>query len=166
MRSRRPRARLRKAETPEVVELVSEQTAVPYDESLLESARTQWQFGDWESLARLDIEGIQHHPYRSRLALFAAAGRFQQGELNDACRFLRLAQDWGCSNRLVVQVLVSGMHNTLGCANVLLGRELQALGHFHSAVTLGGVPGDARLLSDVRVRRQRSRLDASETHGT
>ena len=27
---------------------------VPYDENLLERARTQWQFGDWESLARID----------------------------------------------------------------------------------------------------------------
>ncbi|MBC7488803.1 MAG: hypothetical protein H7240_00945, partial [Glaciimonas sp.] len=27
------------------------QTVVPYDENLLELSRTQWQFGDWASLA-------------------------------------------------------------------------------------------------------------------
>ena len=30
------------------------QNVVPYDENLLERSRTQWQIGDWESLAKLE----------------------------------------------------------------------------------------------------------------
>ncbi|MGI9210908.1 MAG: hypothetical protein ACR2HF_00380, partial [Methylococcaceae bacterium] len=31
---------------------------VAYDEYLLEKSRTQWQFGDWNSLAKLDRETL------------------------------------------------------------------------------------------------------------
>jgi hypothetical protein len=55
---------------------------VPYDEALLDRARTQWQFGDWESLAAITQEHIQHHPDRAKLALLAAAGMQQMGPLS------------------------------------------------------------------------------------
>jgi hypothetical protein len=38
----------------QVVETQPDQAVVPYDENLLERARTQWQFGDWQSLASLE----------------------------------------------------------------------------------------------------------------
>ena len=63
---------------------------VPYDENLLEKSRTQWQFGDWDSLAQIDREQIQHHPDRARLALLAAAGRLQNGENAESCSRIRL----------------------------------------------------------------------------
>jgi hypothetical protein len=87
---------------------------VPYDENLLEKSRTQWQFGDWESLAGLEREKIQHHPDRAKLALLGAAGRLQIGKSEEARRFVRLAQDWGAGKRLISQVLVAGVHNSLG----------------------------------------------------
>jgi hypothetical protein len=40
----------------------TESEVVPYDERLLERSRTQWQFGDWDSLVKLDRETLQHHP--------------------------------------------------------------------------------------------------------
>jgi hypothetical protein len=57
---------------------------VPYDEALLDRARTQWQFGDWESLAAITQEHIQHHPDRAKLALLAAAGLQQLGQAEPA----------------------------------------------------------------------------------
>lgn len=61
----------------QTVELFDESGAnhVPYDEPLLERARTRWQFGDWNSLGQLDRNTLQHHPNRTKLALLAAAGR-------------------------------------------------------------------------------------------
>ena len=35
------------------------QSFVPYDENLLERSRTQWQFGDWASLAKLERHTLQ-----------------------------------------------------------------------------------------------------------
>ena len=127
---------------------------VPYDETLLERSRTQWQFGDWESLSQLNQEALQHHPQRAKLALLAAAGRFQLGEENEAHQYIRLALDWGCSPRLVKQILVSGVHNTLGVATALLDSTQRSSAHFRNALKLGGIPGDVDLLVDVRLSRQ------------
>jgi hypothetical protein len=113
---------------------------VPYDENLLERARTQWQFGDWESLAKLDRETLQHHPDRAKLALLAAAGQFQQGDARLGRTFVRLAQDWGCSRKLISQIIIAGTHNSLGRAAALLGQEARALAHFNDAIAIG-TPG-------------------------
>mgnify|MGYP005848835797 CR=1 FL=1 len=127
-----------------------EAETVPYDEALLDAARTQWQFGDWMSLAALDAARIEHHPERARLALLAAVGRFQCADLNEAHRYIRLAQDWGISSGLVDQVLISGTHNLLGCVRAALGSHEKARQHFADAVRLSGVSGDARLLTRIR----------------
>lgn len=123
---------------------------VPYDEGLLDAARTQWQFGDWASLAALDTARIQHHPERARLALLAAAGRFQCADRNEAHRYARLAQDWGANSRLIAQVLISGVHNTLGHVRALLGYHEKASRHFADAIRYSGVSGDVRLLTQIR----------------
>ena len=128
---------------------------VPYDETLLDRARTQWQFGDWESLVKLDLESIQHHPQRAKLALLAAAGHFQQGYQNEAYRYIRIAEDWGCSRKLIVQMIISGTHNSLGIADSIIGRQSYAEDHFHHAVNLGGIPGDPDLFARARVTWQR-----------
>jgi hypothetical protein len=127
---------------------------MPYDDTLLEYARTQWQFGDWKSLASITQEKLQHHPQRAKLALLAATGHFQLGNQQDAHLFIRLAEDWGCSKKLIAQMLVSGAHNSLGCATALIDQDTRAKGHFRLAVTLGGIPGDVNLLTDARATKQ------------
>lgn len=127
---------------------------MPYDENLLECGRTQWQFGDWDRLCRLTLDAIQHHPQRAKLALLAAAGHFQRGDKNTAYRFVRLAQDWGCSRKLIAQMLISGAYNALACAAACLDQPARATANFRSAVELGGVPGDADLLTEARAIRQ------------
>lgn len=126
---------------------------VPYDDTLLEYARTQWQFGDWENLASITLEKLQHHPQRAKLALLAATGHFQIGNQQEAHRLIRLAEDWGCSRRLIAQMLISGTHHSLGCSAELIGRQPRALEHFHQAVMFGGIPGDPELLAGVRSAR-------------
>lgn len=138
------------SKTVVVIESDCEQSVAPYDETLLESARTQWQFGDWENLANIKIDVIQHHPQRAKLALLAAAGHFQNDDQNEAHRYIRLAQDWGCSRKLIAQLLISGTHNALGCAAAILGQQTRSEEHFRNAVRSGGVPGDVNLLTRAR----------------
>lgn len=133
---------------------MSDSEIVAYDENLLESARTQWQFGDWEKLASLVVEIIQHHPERAKLALLGAAGHFQRGDKNEAYRLIRLAQDWGCSRKAIAQILISGVHNSLARVAAGMDQQLRASEHFQHAVKLGGVPGDSDLLAEVRIARQ------------
>jgi len=131
---------------------------VPYDENLLERSRTQWQFGDWESLAGIDRVTLQHHPERAKLALLAAAGRLQLGQSDQASPFIRLALDWGCSEKLVAQILCSGVYNSLGCAAALAGRQDKAELSFSKAVALGAGGADVSLLKIARVNQQSKRL--------
>jgi hypothetical protein len=79
---------------------------VAFDENLLERARAQWQFGDWESLTNISRESLQHHPDRAKLSLLVAAGHAQCGRKEKLQHFIRLAKDWGCSRRLISQVFI------------------------------------------------------------
>jgi hypothetical protein len=138
------------------------QNVVPYDENLLERSRTQWQFGDWESLARLERDILQHHPDRAKLALLAAAGHLQQGDNQAARQFTRLAKDWGCSKKLISQILISGVHNSLGRAAAISGQAQRALQHFHSSIESGAAHSEVSLLTEARLNRQLTELGLSQ----
>lgn len=131
---------------------------VPYDENLLERSRTQWQFGDWQSLTQLQRETLQHHPDRSKLALLAAAGHQQLGNMSAARQLTRLAQDWGCSKKLISQILIAGVHNSLGRAAAIGGRPQQALQHFENSLKIATPGGDLRLLVRARAREELAQL--------
>lgn len=134
--------------------LVHKGELMPRDEQLLDRALTQWQFGDWSTLAKLDPNDFAQHPRRARLALLAAAGHQQLGHQEETRRLVRLAHEWGCDRTLIARVLISGVYNTLGCANALVGRSAQALGHFEAAMQVGLPGGETRLLGPVRIRQQ------------
>jgi hypothetical protein len=129
---------------------------VPFDENLLERSRTQWQFGDWASLAKLDRDTLQHHPDRAKLALLAAAGQAQQGDAEQARQYIRLAQDWGCSKKLISQVLISGVHNSLGRAAAAGGHAQKTAQHFENAIRVGMPNLDSRMLTQARAQQQLS----------
>jgi len=131
---------------------------VPYDENLLERSRTQWQFGDWESLAKLERDTLQHHPDRAKLALLAASGRLQTGQDAEARQYIRLAQDWGVSKKLLTRILAAGVHNSLGRAAAIVGDNPRALQHFQSAIATGAPGSEARLLAQARISNQYHQL--------
>ena len=136
----------------------SASSILPYDENLLERSHTQWQFGDWESLTKLERDTLQHHPDRAKLALLAAAGHLQQGDSQAARQFTQLAQDWGCSKKLIGQILISGVHNSLGRAAAVSGQIHWALQHFQSAIQVGAANSEVRLLTEARGNQQLTQL--------
>ena len=131
---------------------------VPYDENLMERARTQWQFGDWQSLANLDRDSLQHHPDRAKLVLLAGAGRLQIGKANEARQYIRLAQDWGCSKKHISQVLISGVHNSIGMAAAMGAHQQRAALHFEKAISIGSPSSDIQLLTQARTTHQVGQL--------
>jgi hypothetical protein len=156
-----PAPRRRKAPAKQlaaVLEAQPEQTLVSYDENLLERARTQWQFGDWQSLAQLSRDTLQYHPDRAKLALLAAAGQLQTGQDAEAKQFIRLAQGWGVSKRLVSQILIAGVHNSLGRVAAIGNQQHRALQHFEDAIAIGTPGSDAKLLTQARSGYQLSQL--------
>lgn len=131
---------------------------VPYDENLLERSRTQWQFGDWDSLAGMEREKIEHHPDRAKLALLAAAGRAQLGRAESARQFVRLARNWGCGKQLISRIMIAGVHNSLARAAAAGAQEQRALRHFETSVAIGTPGGDVGLLTQGRVMHQLDRM--------
>ena len=150
---------INKEATADVEALTTEDISwVAFDENLLERARTQWQFGDWESLASISRESLQHHPERARLAVLVAAGHSQCGNQEKLQQFIRLAQDWGCSRKLISQVLISGVQNSLGRASLVAGQTDRAKLFFEQSVQTGMPGADLKLLVNARVRQQRQLL--------
>jgi hypothetical protein len=123
------------------------------DTKLLPRVITQWQFGDWHSLVQLDIATLQNHPERAQLALYAAAGHQQIGEMGLTHRFIRIAQAWGCEPILIKQLMISGVHNTLGLAEAKLGNLERSKEHFKAAIDIGS-PGTDRLVYAARTTHQ------------
>ncbi|SEH06264.1 FkbM family methyltransferase [Candidatus Venteria ishoeyi] len=129
-------------------------TSVTYDEYLLERSKTQWQFGDWESLAQLDIKNLESHPDRAALTLFAATGLFQVGDNEKAKRCIVLAQEWGCSKQQVLYLLVSGVYNNLGRIAAFKEEQTEAEKLFKNAI-FTGIPGEVqKLLVNSRIAEQ------------
>lgn len=135
---------------------------VPYDENLLERARTQWQFGDWKSLAQLNRDALQHHPDRAKLALLAAAGRLQTDQIDDAKKYIRLAKDWGANKNLLARILAAGVHNSLGRAAALDEQHQRALRHFEASIGLGTPGSEASLLTKARTNEQFQQMGLPE----
>lgn len=149
-------------ERPVIADSSSASIKQLYDEDLYERARTQWQFGDWGSLAAVTYESLQQHPDRAKLALMVAAGHLQSRNANAARQFIRLARDWGCSKKLIAQILVAGVHNSLGRAAALGGQMPRALKHFNQSVATGTPASDIRLIGQARVTEQLAQLGLLE----
>jgi hypothetical protein len=120
----------------------------------LKRARGRWQAGDWAVLAALSQRPLHRHPDRARLVLLAAAGHFQQGDTDATRRCVGLALDWGCDRRLVGQVLLAGLHNTLGRAATLLDQPAQALSHFTASIVTGSPGSSVRAVTQLRGSEQ------------
>ncbi len=131
---------------------------LPYDETLLERARMQWQFGDWNSLSRIDIETLRRHPDRAKLALLAAAGHLQTNDPATAKQCIQLAGDWGVSKKLIARILVAGVHNSLGRAAALSSNSALAVEHFESSIAVGAPGCDPKLLVKARIGEQLDQL--------
>ncbi len=128
-----------------------------YDETILARAKTHWFFGEWHQLAILDLDSLHTHPDRDRLALLIASAHQQLGEHEKARKFTRLAIDLGCPHQIVAQVLIAGVHNTLGRAAALKQDEARIARHFKASVAAISTK-DSGLVSHARSVREMTRI--------
>lgn len=107
----------------------------------LAHAQALWQQGDWAALTQIELAQLAAqpaHPDRAQLCALVASAWAQAGDQATAQHFLRQALDWGCDKRLVTQLLVAGMHNTLGRAAAIAGDQVRLEQHFRLAVAGSG----------------------------
>lgn len=143
----------------------SQQELLPFDKTLLDRARTQWQFGDWSSLTKLKASEIEHHPDCAKLAMLIAAGQLQTDQFTEARSFIALARDRGIDKKTCIQILVSGVYNSLGRAAAIGNQQHRALQHFENAIQIGAPGSDANLLTQARTGEQLGQLDFRATNG-
>ena len=117
---------------------------------LLTRARAAWEMGDWAALAGLANQPLETLDERGRLALLAAVGLAQLGQMEEARHYARLARDWGCPTPLMAQVLLGGVLNSLGRAACLLGEDARARGFFEASVDIVSPRADAGILGRAR----------------
>lgn len=130
-----------------------------HDESGLARAKTSWYFGDWDALAAIDVATFQQHPDRALLALLVCSAHQQLGDHDAARRYVRHALNWGCNQKLVAQILVAGVHNTLGRAAALARDDDRMAKHFDAAVSVGARDEDGTPVRHVRALREMARLE-------
>jgi tetratricopeptide (TPR) repeat protein len=99
-------------------------------DALLAQCREQWQQGQWQQLAELQLSDIEQHTHRDRLALMLASAHLALGQLTQARLCVEQARDWDCDPRLIARALLAGVHNTLGRAAALGGQLERAWQHF------------------------------------
>ncbi|MFW7381312.1 MAG: hypothetical protein ACOH5I_21035 [Oligoflexus sp.] len=122
---------------------------------LLTRSFAQWQLGDWGGLTNLTYGLISKHKARGKLALLAAAGHQQFCNYEATKEFASYAKQWGCSSGLVAQVLIAGVHNTLGKIAALKGDSLQTGHHFGGSISpIGPIPDAVKQIADQRQQRQ------------
>jgi len=127
------------------------------DRNSLALAKTNWFFGEWQALAELDLKSVSNHPERSRFAMLAASAHQQLGDHAKAREYTRLALKWGCPPTVAAQVLVAGVHNTLGRAAALKQDETRITRHFEAAVAITDSK-DSTLVSHARSVREMARM--------
>ena len=128
------------------------------DPDLLQKAHTQWQFGDWASLASLATPALEQHPDRASLALLAAAGLFQAADPEVAREYVQRARDWGCPESMIRRVLISGVYNSLGRARMAEGKEDRAAPLMEQASVVAFPQDDAQLINSARTAYQAAEL--------
>ena len=131
---------------------------IAYDENLFDKTRSQWQYGDWESLARMDKTAIAHHPERAKLALLAAAGNLQTNDREKAEEFIQMAKEWGISKRLIAQILISGVYNSLGRVALASSKNKQAIAHFERAISISLPDADKIVVSETRAVHEATKM--------
>jgi FkbM family methyltransferase len=137
---------------------VAESSQRASDDPLLARSRTQWQFGDWDSLAELHQKQLACHPDRAKLALMGAAGRIQIDDMVGAKELIGLAETWGCDRSTIARVLIAGVYTSLARAELLRRNSQRANDHTHRAISITTPNADMDLIAEARAVRESARL--------
>lgn len=124
----------------------------------LSLAKTNWYFGEWKALTKIEIEILENHPDAGLLAALKAAGHQQLNEMDKARQYVRAARQLGCDDDIISRLLIAGVHNTLGKIAALQNNDDKTLQHFKVSVDLGGKGQQAKLARHARSVKEITRL--------
>ena len=126
-------------------------------------ARTQWQLGDWDSLAVADAETLQEEPRRAELAALAACAHLQRGNKTDARRLLTAASRWHCPPEFLARALAAGIENNMARYHEVCGHTEKSQRLLASSA--GAFGGDGRLAAQMRLALSHSEKISADFAG-
>jgi len=124
----------------------------------LSSAKANWYFGEWQALIEIDIQALSSHPDVAKITALKASGYQQLNEIEQSKTYFKLAKELGCDNQLISQLLIAGVHNTLGKVAALKKDDDKTLAHFDAAVNVGRNSQDNKLARQARAVKEISKL--------
>lgn len=117
-----------------------------------------WQVGCWSFLADLDNADLVTYTNRAELALYAACGYQQMGQMEGLERCSRLAREWGCPGSKLKKYLAAGIHNTFAISETLSGNFEHAARSFIAALSADELTNPTKQLIMSRVQSQLKQL--------
>jgi FkbM family methyltransferase len=111
-------------------------------------AVTQWQLGDWQGLAEMDLSTLDQDTSRAQLAALAACAHLQLGDKTEARRCLAAATRWKCPPQFLVCALAAGVETSMARYHALCGREDKEMRFLRASA--GAFGGDAALAARAR----------------
>ena len=151
-------------QSSDLLDSSSEESEDGFFTGLLDRARMQWLMGDWESLSKLDLEQIQHHPDRAKLAALTAIGQLQTGQFTKVNTYIRLAYEWGGNKKIISKLLLAGAFISIGRASVIKNQIHSALQYFENAVSIVSKAADAKLLIKANIPDISLQMDKEQAH--
>lgn len=125
-----------------------------HDRLTLGRAVTQWQFGDWESIASINITEVQEVAIRAKVALLMAAAHQQLGDVDKTKEYFNLARYLGCSREQCLQMMISGVYNILGCATSIIDKRSEHVCElFSKSIQIASPYSDAELITGMRASK-------------
>jgi hypothetical protein len=118
------------------------------DAALWAEALTQWQLGDWASLASVQLGRLENAPQRAELAALAACAHMQTGNKHEARCFIATASRWGCRPDFMVRALVASAESNLASYHGQCGRAEKEMALLQSSAAAFG--GDGSLAARAR----------------
>jgi hypothetical protein len=129
-----------------------------YNVSSLSNAKANWYFGEWQSLADINLNSLTKHPDVAKLAALKAAGYQQLNDLENCKKYVAIARTLGCDNRSITKLLIAGVHNSLGKLSALKQDDDKAIYHFNASIDIGEQRQNTKLASQARTVKEISKL--------
>lgn len=120
----------------------------------LVSAVTQWQFGDWENLSKITFNELENCEDKGKLSILVALAWLQLGEVEKGKEYIAYSLKNGCHKDIVLRLLASGVYQSLGAIDKILGKSDSALEKFRQAIEIASPNTAVDLTANARLKNQ------------
>jgi FkbM family methyltransferase len=125
--------------------------------SLLSQCKLYWFYGDWSSLANVEMEHLQNHSDRAKIILLVASAYQQLEDFETAQSYCHQALEWGCEPKAVAKLCIAGAYNILGRIAAIQGDQQKIEQAFLESVDIGDSK-DLELVAHSRAVREMAKL--------